>query len=78
MVHSETPGDLPLSPDCAIRDTAWQYGKQLLPQHGKFKSLYDALQVGACPSFKGERPLGDERDELLQEGPPNCVVCCAF
>ena len=35
--------------DCKARELAWQYGKQLAPQRGSFKSLFDALQLGGCP-----------------------------
>ena len=34
--------------DCKARELAWQYGKQLAPQRGSFKSLFDALQLGGC------------------------------
>ncbi len=39
---------MPASADCAIREAAWEYGKKIQPQRGEFKSLYDALQLGAC------------------------------
>ena len=48
MVHSGTPGGVPPSADCAIRKFAWEYGKSLQPSRGDFKSLFDALQLGAC------------------------------
>lgn len=34
--------------DCAARILAWQYGQQLVPHRGGFKSLFDALQLGYC------------------------------
>lgn len=48
MVHSGTPGGVPPDADCAIRKFAWEYGKSLQPARGDFKSLFDALQLGAC------------------------------
>jgi hypothetical protein len=48
MVNSGTPNDVPSSADCAIRTLAWEYGKELLPQRGEFKSLFDAMQLAAC------------------------------
>ena len=58
LVHSGTPPDVPASADCAIRNTAWQFGKGLMPQRGTFKTLYDALQLGACNTV----PLAEELD----------------
>jgi hypothetical protein len=48
MVNSGTPPGVPASFDCAIRSAAWEYGKKLMPARGSFRSLYDALQLGAC------------------------------
>ena len=48
MIRSGTPGDVPASADCAIRQAAWKYGQKLQPQRGEFKTLYDALQLHAC------------------------------
>eukprot|EP00937_MAST-01D_sp_MAST-1D-sp2_P005490 g5490.t1 len=48
MVHSGTPTGVPASADCAIRKFAWERGQGMMPARGAFKSLYDALQLGAC------------------------------
>ena len=56
MVHSGTPPDVPASSDCAIRHIAWQYGRELLPNRGDFKTLFDALQLGACPEGRADAP----------------------
>lgn len=48
MIHSGTPSDVPHATDCAIRKAAWEYGKTLHPERGSFKTLFDALQLGAC------------------------------
>ena len=34
--------------DCAIRELAWTYAKQLQPQRENFKSAFDALQLQNC------------------------------
>ena len=31
-----------------MRQLAWEYGRKLQPSRGAFKTLYDALQLGAC------------------------------
>ena len=57
LVHSGTPEGVPPSFDCAIRKAAYDYGKTLLPSRGGFQSLFDALQLGSCPSHvAGKRP----------------------
>ena len=56
LIHSGTPPDVPGSFDCAIRAAAYEYGMSLLPSRGAFQTLYDAVQLGACPSHKGLRP----------------------
>eukprot|EP00965_Chrysotila_dentata_P056210 1864140-Pleurochrysis_carterae.AAC.2 len=43
-----TPPGVPIEIDCAVRTLGWNYGKQLLPERGDFKSLFDALQLHAC------------------------------
>jgi hypothetical protein len=48
FVHSGTPSGISPETDCAMRTFAWEYGKTLQPSRGAFKSLYDALQLGAC------------------------------
>ena len=60
MVHSGTPGGVPASADCAIRQFAYEQGRKMAPQRGDFKSLYDALQLGACPGASPEPELADE------------------
>jgi hypothetical protein len=37
-----------LETDCSIRHFAYQYGMKLQPTRGAFKTLHDALQLGAC------------------------------
>ena len=59
MVHSGTPGGVPASADCAIRQFAYEQGKKMAPQRGDFKSLYDALQLGACPDASPEPKHAD-------------------
>ena len=61
MVNSGTPGDVLQSTDCAIRTLAWEYGQKLQPSRGGFRTLYDALQLGAC-NVTAPPPveLGDE------------------
>ena len=34
--------------DCPIKELAWDYAKQLLPQYGTFQAVYDALQLQNC------------------------------
>lgn len=48
LTHSGTPSGIDPNTDCAIRKFAWEYGRKLQPSRGEFKSLYDALQLGAC------------------------------
>ena len=48
LVHSGTPSGIDANTDCAIRKFAWEYGQTLQPARGSFKSLFDALQLGAC------------------------------
>eukprot|EP00729_Bicosta_minor_P003417 gene3417-31687_t len=59
--------NVPASFDCAMRKTAYAYGKQLVPSQGKFESLYYALDLND-PSCQGEMveektalPIKDER-----------------
>ena len=56
MVYPGTPPGVPPSFDCAIRHAAWQYGKSLIPARGDFGTLYDALQLGACPGLHDQKP----------------------
>eukprot|EP01065_Artemidia_motanka_P030302 TRINITY_DN3630_c3_g1_i1.p1 TRINITY_DN3630_c3_g1~~TRINITY_DN3630_c3_g1_i1.p1 ORF type:complete len:967 (+),score=267.54 TRINITY_DN3630_c3_g1_i1:85-2901(+) len=58
MVHSGTPAGVPADTDCALRRFAHEYGRKLAPERGEFKSLFDALQLGAC----GDQPPA-EQDE---------------
>eukprot|EP01050_Picozoa_sp_SAG11_P023129 SAG11_NODE_4565_length_1849_cov_1.276571_2_plen_299_part_00 len=53
--------------DCKARELAWQYGKQLAPQRGSFKSLFDALQLGGC--YLPNPPTDDDSWE-----PPTLAV----
>ena len=64
FVHNGSPAGISNETDCAIRELAWVYGKQLMPARGSFKTLYDALQLDACPSLSGTRP------EVLDEWVP--------
>ena len=59
MVHSGTPVGVPASADCAIRQLAYEQGKKLVPRRGDFKSLFDALQLGACPGASPEPEHAD-------------------
>jgi hypothetical protein len=60
FVNSGTAGGTPHEFDCASRAYAWEYGKQLRPERGKFRSLFDALQLQACnitlPRGQDEHP----------------------
>ena len=57
FVNPGTPGGVPPSYDCKVREHAWEYGKTTLPQRGDFKTLYDALQLQACGV---EAPSGED------------------
>eukprot|EP01043_Picozoa_sp_COSAG02_P007491 COSAG02_NODE_224_length_28285_cov_39.533066_20_plen_407_part_00 len=48
MVNAGTPPGVSLSTDCAIRELAYTFGKQLKPEKGEWRALHDALQLGAC------------------------------
>eukprot|EP01044_Picomonas_judraskeda_P029818 COSAG03_NODE_10480_length_648_cov_1.969035_1_plen_143_part_10 len=48
MVNSGTPRGVSLSTDCAIRELAYTFGKELKPEKGEWRALHDALQLGAC------------------------------
>lgn len=48
LIHSGTPDGIPEKTDCALRQFAWEYGKKLKPDRGEFRTLFDALQLGAC------------------------------
>ena len=48
MVNSGTPSLVPPSTDCAIRKLALEHGQALMPGKRGFRTLYDALQLGAC------------------------------
>ena len=43
-----SPLNVEPSLDCEIRNLAYQYAQKLLPQYGKFQSVYDALQLQKC------------------------------
>jgi hypothetical protein len=79
LVHSGTPADVPPSFDCAIRSAAWQYGKKLLPERGQFSTLFDALQLGACPGLSrpAERDTWSQRDDPLPTDQPVLFVSTA-
>ena len=51
-MYNGTPTGVPTSFDCAVRELAWQYGKQLAPQRGHFKVLccllYTVVSRGRC------------------------------
>ncbi|KAJ1456469.1 hypothetical protein M885DRAFT_564118 [Pelagophyceae sp. CCMP2097] len=48
FVNSGTPAGAPFDVDCAVRKTAWEFGKAKLPNRGGFKTLFDALQLQVC------------------------------
>jgi hypothetical protein len=48
MVNSGTPLGVPADADCAVRELAYDFGRSLKPERGGFRTLYDALQLGAC------------------------------
>eukprot|EP01060_Flectonema_neradi_P004382 TRINITY_DN12821_c0_g1_i1.p1 TRINITY_DN12821_c0_g1~~TRINITY_DN12821_c0_g1_i1.p1 ORF type:complete len:937 (+),score=210.86 TRINITY_DN12821_c0_g1_i1:61-2871(+) len=48
FINPGTPGGVPPSYDCTVREHAWEFGKSLLPSRGGFRTLFDALQLGAC------------------------------
>eukprot|EP01060_Flectonema_neradi_P036466 TRINITY_DN7008_c5_g2_i1.p1 TRINITY_DN7008_c5_g2~~TRINITY_DN7008_c5_g2_i1.p1 ORF type:complete len:938 (+),score=167.75 TRINITY_DN7008_c5_g2_i1:72-2885(+) len=48
FVNAGTPGGVPPSYDCTVREHAWNYAKALHPSRGDFPSLFDALQLQAC------------------------------
>ena len=53
LFHGGTPGGVPLETDCALRQSAYEYGKKLQPWFGEFQSLFNALQLGNCNSKRG-------------------------
>ena len=65
---SGTPENIPLDADCAIRELAWEYGKNLLPERGSFKSLFDAMQLSFCNVTAPK--IGDAYIPPLLETPP--------
>ena len=67
LIHSGSPTNISPATDCAIREAAWEYGKNLMPSRGSFKTLYDALQLGACPSVAAPRPQTLDTWEPLSE-----------
>jgi hypothetical protein len=66
MKHSGTPAGVPFEHDCALRESAWRFGRARLPAQGAFKSLYDALQLGAC----GVAPMTDRPEPPRAVSPP--------
>lgn len=48
FINPGTPAGVPPSFDCNVRQAAWERGQTLLPSQGKFRTLYDALQLQAC------------------------------
>eukprot|EP01084_Bolivina_argentea_P159898 278506_1 len=48
FINSGTPRYIDINFDCAMREYAYEYGKQLQPRHGSFRHLYDALQINVC------------------------------
>jgi len=52
IVHCHGVGLSPInvdpSIDCDIRNLAYHYAQKLLPQHGQFRAVYDALQLHNC------------------------------
>ena len=45
---SGSPQSVPTDVDCGLRHLAYQYGQNLLPERGSFRSLFDALQLQRC------------------------------
>jgi hypothetical protein len=74
LVHSGTPPGIAPETDCAMRQLAWEYGRKLQPSRGAFKTLYDALQLGACgvPLPPG-LSAGDWRAKAQQPTPPGAL-----
>ncbi len=78
MVHSGTPDGVPASSDCAIRKAAWDYGRKLLPERGEFRTLFDALQLGACGvAVPSTQDVWSPSTEPLPKGQPVLVVAPA-
>jgi hypothetical protein len=48
MPNPGTPAQVPVDVDCAVRRLAWEYGKHLMPARGKFRTLFDAMQLQFC------------------------------
>ena len=48
LTHGGSPVGVSLETDCAIRQLAYEYGRKIQPSRGAFKTLHDALQLGAC------------------------------
>ena len=43
-----TPDGLPLDFDCSLRQAALEFGQDLLPDRGSFRTLFEALKLGEC------------------------------
>ena len=56
----QSPFNVDVSVDCAIRELAWSYAKKLQPKRGNFRSAFDALQLQNCnvslPATKKQSP----------------------
>ena len=79
MQHSGTPDGVPLAYDCAIRESAWRYGRARLKARGDFQSLFDALQLSACnlsrPLVRDSwRPPADTLPVVRHERAPEVFV----
>lgn len=48
FINGGTPGGVPPTFDCKTRYAAYEYGKYLLPKHGAFRTLFEALQLQEC------------------------------
>mmetsp|Transcript_20004 Transcript_20004/g.27525 ORF Transcript_20004/g.27525 Transcript_20004/m.27525 type:complete len:912 (+) Transcript_20004:97-2832(+) len=48
LINSGSPTDIQEGFDCAARQFAYEYGQQLLPSRGDFRTLFDALQLEFC------------------------------
>eukprot|EP00730_Choanoeca_flexa_P018055 TRINITY_DN8757_c0_g1_i1.p1 TRINITY_DN8757_c0_g1~~TRINITY_DN8757_c0_g1_i1.p1 ORF type:complete len:906 (+),score=246.00 TRINITY_DN8757_c0_g1_i1:1-2718(+) len=74
-------GDVPASFDCAMREYAWEFGKQLLPQYNQFESLFYALGLNDdCDVSMPDFTPADQSPEppTFPSGDGDCVYYVDF
>ncbi len=51
-----TPVTIDQNIDCAVKELAWEFAKNLQPQRGDFKAVYDALSLQNCNTSLHQPP----------------------